>query len=360
MGGVVGSIVKPVTKILNPITGGVGEIAGGVSKGLFGEAFKGQGLDIDKDAFKFDDKNQQRVLEEFGRGSRARDVAQSQQLQSRQGQQELIQALQKRAANIDSAPSLAAAQLKSASDRSLAQQLAAAGAARGGNQAALQRQLQQSQAQQGQQLAQQSAEAALVENMQRQQLAGQLEQQALAGQSQMRGQELDQQQFLENAIRQDLARGIGLDQAKQQAQADYQRLLVNQNLGLQGIRQKGVEADRKTQAGVVDKGLGAILSDKRMKKDVRKADKDIKSFLDALGAYKYEYKNSKDKGADKGTFISPMAQELEKTAMGKSMVVNGGKNKMVDYARGFGAILAAQSHLNKRLADIESKKKKRK
>jgi hypothetical protein len=35
-------------------------------------------------------------------------------------------------------------------------------------------------------------------------------------------------------------------------------------------------------------------------------------------------------------------------------------NKMVDYAKGYGAILAAQAHLNERLNSLEKKKSSKK
>lgn len=74
---------------------------------------------------------------------------------------ELISALQGQAAG--TAPSLAAAQMKATQDKSLAQQLAAAAASRGGNQAALQRQLAMNQQQAGAQNAQNAATLKLQE-----------------------------------------------------------------------------------------------------------------------------------------------------------------------------------------------------
>lgn len=112
----------------------------------------------------------------------------------------------------------------------------------------------------------------------------------------------------------------------------------------------------------------AQVSDEKLKTDKKaegSQDFNPKSFLDKLQAYSYEYKKgAKDmEGAGEGRHLSVMAQDLEKAGpVGKSMVEqdeNG--NKVVDYGKGFGAILASQAQLNERLSQIEkmySKKKK--
>lgn len=100
-----------------------------------------------------------------------------------------------------------------------------------------------------------------------------------------------------------------------------------------------------------------FFSDENMKKDIKNPKNtpmDPESFLNAIAAHSYKYKDDKN---GKGTFLSPMAQELEKAGpVGKSMVIDTPEGKMVDYGRGFGAILAAQADLNKRLQKIEGKK----
>jgi len=81
-------------------------------------------------------------------------------------QQDLINQLQAQASGTSS---LVSEQMKAASDKTLAQQLAAAGAARGGNQAALQRQLAKNQMAQGAELTQQVGQAQLKEQQAAQQ-----------------------------------------------------------------------------------------------------------------------------------------------------------------------------------------------
>jgi len=107
-------------------------------------------------------------------------------------------------------------------------------------------------------------------------------------------------------------------------------------------------------------GAGDIandFSDKRIKKDIEPGSGDIKEFLDALSAHKYKYQEPDMPLRGHGEYVTVMAQELEKTKIGKQMVSDTPTGKVVHYGKGFGAILAAQAELNKRLNELESKKK---
>lgn len=103
---------------------------------------------------------------------------------------------------------------------------------------------------------------------------------------------------------------------------------------------------------------GAATSDERAKKDIVPiSDEQAKKDLRKMPAYKYHYKDPSAPGAGEGEFISPMAQDMEKTEMMKNAVVTGpdGK-KMVSYGHAMGNILAGMSMLNKRLDQMENKK----
>lgn len=374
-------VVKKATSVVKGVFGGGGS-AGALGTGRF----KGSSVDIDKSAFQrklADDANQ--------KAFRERQMAQTQRLEDRA---------------TGAAPSIAEAQLKAATNRSLAQQLAASQAQRGGSSAARERQLMKSQGQARREV----AESSSVARLQEQQAA----EQALA-------QQLQQQR----------ATDINLAQSDRASEQALQDLLVKQNLGIQGINQQGFSSaaqqrgnivknigsglaaafsdeDKKKNikkdgesklakfakgfAGVkedkekddsnnnaltrfakgfsgdkkaVSKGfkkIGAALSDEDKKKQVKKNDEKFnsKSFLDALQSYTYEYKNSEKSNplAGEGKRLSVMAQDLEKAGpVGRSMVINTPEGKVVDYGRGFGAILAAQAELNKRLKEVEKKKK---
>jgi|GEM_PF-1947932 len=407
------------TGITGGLIGGIGDIAQGTA------TFKGATRKIDKDAFKIggSDKRQKQNANQIRRGDimerqADKELRKSRKFgeQSRNGQSSLIKDLQRQSAG--KGPSLAEAQMKRAGDRGLAQQLAAAAAQRGGNQASLQRSLARGQQAQSADIAQQAGQARIQEQLSaRQQLAGALQQR--------RGQDaqlLDQNQQLYGAgvarQQQGIKQGQAMSQASQQQQANLQGMETDQFLAAQGLTGAGAMQGKQLQSDMIG-GIMSAVSDEKAKKSIKshsgnedkkpsdgsKFAKDLgagmkksggkdytqsgkslfaeksanvksysdekvkeskksegpKEFLDALKAYSYEYKDSHKNlpGAGEGRHMSVMAQDLEKAgSVGKSMVQDTPDGKIVDYGKGFGAILAAQAHLNERLSEIESKKKK--
>lgn len=227
-------------------------------------------------------------------------------------------------------PSLAQNQLQQATDQNIAQQMAMAASARGGNVGMAQR------------IAAQNAGAA---------------QQQMAQQAGI--MRLQEQQSAQGLLNQGIGQGRQGDLAGQQ---------LKDNFGL-GMRDLGNKRDMGQQAAAAQGGkmFGDFMSragdaaataatggsDKNMKKDIKSGDKEIASFLDAMKAHSYKYKDEKH---GKGRHVSPMAQELEKTDIGKSMVFDSPDGKMVDYGKGLGAMLAAQAQLHERLKKLEGKK----
>lgn len=95
----------------------------------------------------------------------------------------------------------------------------------------------------------------------------------------------------------------------------------------------------------------ARLSDERSKVPDTQG---LRDMLDGLEAHQYRYKDPSAPGAGAGTYVSPMAQELEQTDLGKDMVFAGPDGtKMVDYGKGFGTMLAGQAMLHQRVSDLE-------
>ena len=93
-------------------------------------------------------------------------------------------------------------------------------------------------------------------------------------------------------------------------------------------------------------------SDIRTKTNISPGSGEVESFLDALNAYTYEYKDPN--GSDEaGMFAGVMAQDLEKTPMGASFVQDTPQGKMVDYGHGLAAILASQANIHDRLRTLE-------
>ncbi len=78
--------------------------------------------------------------------------------------------------------------------------------------------------------------------------------------------------------------------------------------------------------------------------------KKLDEFVSKLKAHMYTYKNKKH---GDGVYISPMAQELEKSDLGRSMVVGTPEGKVVDYGRAGGLMLATAAHLNQKMKDLE-------
>lgn len=85
-----------------------------------------------------------------------------------------------------------------------------------------------------------------------------------------------------------------------------------------------------------------LTSDETEKENIQPAKADLRDFMQQIGAHNYTYKDQKH---GVGQFTSPMAQELERTKLGKQAVVETPEGKMVDYRRLGGVNLAASSVL---------------
>lgn len=94
-------------------------------------------------------------------------------------------------------------------------------------------------------------------------------------------------------------------------------------------------------------------SDVRAKKAIEPGAAQLDDFLESLGAYSYEYK---DEANGVGRRVSPMAQEIESTPLGRAAVSTGADGlKRVDYGKLGGTMLAAQAHLNAKVAALEAR-----
>lgn len=152
------------------------------------------------------------------------------------------------------------------------------------------------------------------------------------------------------------AQGISnsfLGQASNATQAGNQDAQIT-GAGLQAVGQLGGALVKKIPIGAaVDAGTdAAATSDKNKKENIEPFD--ASKFLDSLTSYKYNYKDPKEEGA--GKFAGPMAQDLEKTPEGASLVSDSPQGKKVDYGKGFGTILAALTDVHSRVKNLEGKK----
>lgn len=295
-------------------------------------------------------------------GTVAPQLNATQSNQVRAQQLALANALQGQA--YGTSPSIAEAQLQAGTDANIAQQMALAKSGQG-NPALAQRLAMQNAGQAQQTMAQQATLARLQEQQQAQQNLANL----LSG---TRTQDLTGATANLGAQTNVLTTGMGLDaaiaQANQKAALQREALRLGEVQGanqtelgvfntLSGVGQGGGGSGSFLSGlGGLATGLGAIFSDEDLKENVTEPKKKLGEFLSNVGAHEYEYK---DKKMGKGKFVSPMAQELEKSELGEGMVEETPKGKAVNYQRGLGLILASQGYLNDRLDELESALKKR-
>jgi len=166
----------------------------------------------------------------------------------------------------------------------------------------------------------------------------------------------NQQMGLENAQ----AGAIMAEQERRAAdQLIAQQAAAARGVSLQaGIANQQAQTAQRAQNMQLISGIGttaAAASDERVKEDIRPASgsaDEIEAFLGALKGYDYKYKDSKHGTGDK---TGIMAQDLEKSKIGKTMVDQAPDGtKMVDTNKAIGAILAGMADLNKKIKKMES------
>lgn len=107
------------------------------------------------------------------------------------------------------------------------------------------------------------------------------------------------------------------------------------------------------KAGEIIGGRGTRnWSDRNLKTDIRDGSNVVESALDHLKPYTYRYK---DDSMGEGVRPGIMAQDMEKSAMGKRAVVPTPIGKAVDVSRGLSLALAASANLHSRLRKLEEK-----
>lgn len=237
-------------------------------------------------------------------------------------------------------PSLAQAQLKSAQDRNLAQLMAAQSAARNVSGGAAARNLALASTQGNRQVAQDAASAKILEQRQAQ-------------------QDLMGLRQAEDASALDLAQtAFNADTAakREMQQAELQQFGANQQAASQANQARIDRNSQTRQMG--SQALSALLmSDKNVKSDVEKETKKIDKFLDAMKSYSFEYKKGTP-NTSSGKKVGVMAQDLEKSEIGKSLVKQTNAGKAIDMKNAFSAIMASQARLNERMKSLEKGKKK--
>jgi hypothetical protein len=113
----------------------------------------------------------------------------------------------------------------------------------------------------------------------------------------------------------------------------------------------GFNAGAGGDAQIASYALG--MSDRNEKKNIREAKAKIRKLFLTAKPFAYEYK---DEANGTGEHISPMAQDLESTELGKSLVVNSSSGaKIVNYGKALGLMFAGISELMASMEKIEAR-----
>lgn len=116
------------------------------------------------------------------------------------------------------------------------------------------------------------------------------------------------------------------------------------------------EEKRKKSQKDFDESNFNITSDQRVKKNITKAnDDEIDDLFDHLTAHKFNYKKG-FKSGNNDTQLGIMAQHMEKTPLGKSVVIETDGLKKLDGKKAMSLALAALASHSKKIKKLEGKK----
>jgi len=182
--------------------------------------------------------------------------------------------------------------------------------------------------------------------------------QQILGQDQRGMQNIDlrnQQSVMNNQLRQQQFQNqAGITQGQTGQQANFGNAILQNQQFQSGQQQQANQFGQQQQMQLGQMALGAgagalAASDKSKKKDISDADFDVRSFLNSLSPYKFSYKDPMQPGASEGTKVGIMAQDIEGTLPGRSMVKDTPDGKMIDLQEAVNPILAALGNINERL-----------
>lgn len=174
-------------------------------------------------------------------------------------------------------------------------------------------------------------------------------------------QQANQRQNDQMAAAQDALRA-NINAANQQGQMGREDL---RERGYRGLNRASLEQEGQDQgwfgkllgtvgSGIASIGSLAVGSDERLKTNVGNGVGEIRAALDNLSPKSFEYK---DGANGEGERLGIMAQDLEKSKYGKSIVQKDGDGmRMVDGGGGLNMALAAIADLHQRLKKFEGKK----
>lgn len=150
-------------------------------------------------------------------------------------------------------------------------------------------------------------------------------------------------------------------QEQQQNVSNLANVIQGAQAAQMGREKMIADADTAAKDRKIDviSGLGqglagaGVFSDENTKKNIKDTEGKARDFLEVIKPKIYEYKEEEN---GKGAHLGIIAQDLEKSELGKSMVKETPEGKMVDFGKGFGAVLAAMAEINQKLNELEKKK----
>ena len=293
------------------------------------------------------------------------DLAQADQ--ARGMQMGLAGALQARAAG--QAPSAAQIQMQQGLAQAIATQRAQAASARGVSPAMAQRMAAQGIANAQQQTVAQGAQLRAQEQAQAETALGQhlasvrgqdfsgagLQQQTTLANQQA---ELANRAQMDQATQAYIAQGMSREEAQQKALAEMEALKAEQRTSANKLEQATAEANagrqQQAQGGILSAAgsiVGGILSDRRAKENIGDGGKEVDAMLSEMKPMRFDYKKEHGGGKD---YLGFMAQDAEKSPLGRALVMETGRGKMIDSGRALMAALASSSRLHHRLSKLEA------
>lgn len=165
---------------------------------------------------------------------------------------------------------------------------------------------------------------------------------------------LQQQQMNDQMTQFYMQQGFSRDQAAQMAAAQLEQLRVQQSQTQAQVAMADAEREQQANAGLIGAAgslFGSFVSDERAKENIDDADDDVDELLEVLRPKRFDYK--REHGGERD-FVGFMAQDLEKSKAGKSIVREEGGVKRVDAKRGLMAALAAAARLHDRVSALEA------
>jgi len=141
-------------------------------------------------------------------------------------------------------------------------------------------------------------------------------------------------------------------QGEQQAFANQMALASGKAGGQTALANMYGQQGQANMGAAAGIGMAIAASDIRAKEDIAPADLDIDEFLNEITGYKYNYKDPEKHG--KGRRLGVMAQDLEKSPMGETMVEEMEDGvKGIDSTKALHAVLASVGRLNDKVKKLE-------